>query len=118
MRYDQQIHDHRVLDSDPGATERNVQYADIALQRAAQRNGGQNPPASAPVAVTTENPVPARAVDGVTNAGPDSLSWGRGGEVSPHTEVPPGSSESTPVKSDGAAGNWNMEQISKYPYGD
>jgi len=107
--YHDQVHDHRspVLDSDPGATERNVQYNDIALQRAAQRNGGQNQPVTAPPAVTSEDPVPSRAVD----AGPDSLSWGRGGEVTPHSEVPVPPSGSAPVRSGGGAGNQNMQGI-------
>ena len=104
MRYDQQIHDHRVLDSDPGATERNVQYADIALQRAAQRNGGQNPPASAPQSVTSADVVATRATD-------TTLSWGRSGEIEATGEPAPAPSGSAPVRSHGGDGNANMESI-------
>jgi len=48
--------------SDPGSVERNTQQAAIALQRASQRNGGQNVPSSPPSSVTGADPVPSRAV--------------------------------------------------------
>jgi hypothetical protein len=48
--------------SDPGSVERNAQHAAIALERASQRNGGQNIPASPPESVTAAT-VPSRAVD-------------------------------------------------------
>ena len=70
--------------SDPGATERNVQYNDIALQRASQRNGGQNPPTSTPQSVTAENVVPSRAVNSVgpyVGANDAVVSWGRAGQT-------------------------------------
>ena len=46
--------------ADPGAVERNVMYADIALQRASQRNGGQN---AVPSSVTGADAVPSQAVN-------------------------------------------------------
>lgn len=49
--------------SDAGAIARNVQHNQIALERAAQRNGGQNIPASPPSSVTGTDSVPSRAVD-------------------------------------------------------
>jgi hypothetical protein len=111
QRWDAQIHDHRfpVLDSDPGAIERNQQYNAIALQRAATRNGGQHVPASEPQSVVSADITPSMAVDKpvrqITDEGPggpptfnaekteqakkevaiksadETLSWGRGGEV-------------------------------------
>lgn len=48
--------------SDPGAIERNVMYADIALRRAAQRNGNQHSVPTVPSSVTGVNGVPSRAV--------------------------------------------------------
>jgi hypothetical protein len=53
--------------SDPGAIERNQMVNDIALQRASQRNGGQNIPASNPQSVAAGDGVPSRAVGGERN---------------------------------------------------
>jgi len=50
--------------SDPGAIDRNARAAQIALDRASQRNGGQNIPASAPASVLGTDSVPSMAVNG------------------------------------------------------
>ncbi len=92
--------------SDGGAVERNVQFNQTALERAAQRNGGQNMPAPQPTSVTAERgPVQAvastRRVTGANDedvGGPDLteapepepvndavLSLGRGGQVESST---------------------------------
>jgi hypothetical protein len=49
--------------ADPGAVERNVMYADIALQRASQRNGGQSAVPTVPSSVTGADAVPSQAVN-------------------------------------------------------
>jgi hypothetical protein len=137
MRYDQQIFDHRgpTIDSDPGATERNTLFNQVALRRAANRNGGEVQPASAPPTVTAEDPTPSRAVDGV-------LSWGRAGQIettvghgdtplmpegsgvaatvstaTTSTEPSPLGARIEPVRSGGASGNQNMSSISDYKIG-
>ena len=60
--------------SDPGAVARNQQVNQIALERASQRNGGQNIPSQAPSSVTGADPVPSRAVNTpvrqITDEGP------------------------------------------------
>lgn len=51
---------------DRGATERNVDVNMIALQRAAQRNGGQNQPTYPPASVTGDDGgMPSQAVNRV-----------------------------------------------------
>lgn len=47
---------------DRGATERNIDANMTALQRAATRNGNQNPPVYPPASVTGDNGGPSRAV--------------------------------------------------------
>ena len=60
--------------SDAGAVGRNVVANQVALERASQRNGGQNIPASPPSSVTGADPVPSRAVNTpvrqITDEGP------------------------------------------------
>jgi len=69
--------------SDPGAISRNTEAARIALERASQSNGGQNPPPTPPQSVTAADYSPAAAVSQpVPNVTQDSvLSWGRAGQV-------------------------------------
>jgi hypothetical protein len=72
QRWDAQVYDHRfVVDADPGAVERNIKMSAIALQRAAERNGGQDiPPSPAPSAVSSDSPA-AQAVSGPRRSGTD-----------------------------------------------
>jgi hypothetical protein len=48
---------------DRGAVGRNVEFNQRALERAAQRNGGQNIPDAPPASVTGDDSMPSRAVD-------------------------------------------------------
>jgi hypothetical protein len=55
---------------DNGAVERNIEFNQVALDRAAQRNGGQNVPPSPPASVTGVTSGPSSAVDRPQNSMP------------------------------------------------
>lgn len=110
--------------ADPGSVERNVLVNEVALQRAAQRNGGQNIPVQPPSSVTGADIVPSRAVS-TPHPYVGTIDESPGGMPAHRTHKSSGGESATMPSGCGAAPNvsgnrnqsWNMSDIANYKIG-
>jgi hypothetical protein len=99
MAYDSQVNDHRFPTTD------SIAGAARAGAHAGQALAEGKVPGFTDANANNNNFGEVPGVD------TDTLTWGRSGEVTAHTEVPVQPSGAAPVRSGGAAGNWNAAQI-------